>query len=122
MSIQDPKLSFKHKVFCKKVIEHHGNATKAYAAAYGLKNEGSARRAGSNLMQKWEIKMYIEQLLEEEWLNNSAIDLQLLHIVTQDKDFRLKLAWIKEYNKLRCRGGYGKSKEYRSERNNRPIF
>jgi hypothetical protein len=41
------------------------------------------------------------ELLEESWLNDISIDQELLKIIKQDDDKKLKLSWIAMYYKIK---------------------
>jgi hypothetical protein len=78
--------------------------------AYCTKNKqisyGAARTGASKLLANVSISKYINELLEEQGLNNQFVDKQLAMLITQHADLNLKLAAIREYNKIRDRGMY----------------
>lgn len=103
-------LTVEQSEFCNLYVtkEFFGNGTEAYIEAYSidLTKKGayeSARSGASRLLTKDNILKRINELLNNEGLNNSFVDKQLLFILTQNADFGAKIQAIKEYNKLRQR-------------------
>lgn len=96
--------------FCNLFVtkEFFGNGTEAYIEAYGidLSRKGAyegARASASRLLTNANILKYLDKLLDNEGLNDTFVDKQLLFILTQNADFGAKIQAIKEYNKLRQR-------------------
>ncbi len=58
-------LSDKHRKFCKALLKHGFNQTRAYMEVYKTTNALSARVNASMLLTKNNIKEYIEKLKEQ---------------------------------------------------------
>jgi hypothetical protein len=87
--------------------EFFGNGVQAYAKAYGidLSTMGayqSAKSAASRLLTNVNLLAYINELLEVV-LNEAHVDKQLAFLITQNADFSVKMAAIREFNALRKR-------------------
>ena len=103
-------LTPRQKRFCELYAtseEFFGNGVKAYIAAFSTKTKPvkyeSAKVNASKLLAEVSVQECINRLLEEKGLNDQFIDKQLLFLVTQHADLHLKLAAIKEYNKMKGR-------------------
>lgn len=85
--------------------------------AYGSKPKpityAAARTGASKLLANVSVNAYIDELLEESGLNDQFVDKQLAMLITQNADLHLKLAAIREYNKVRGRGEQGPEAQWR---------
>ena len=106
----DSELNVHQEKFCKLYVtkEFFGNGTEAYIEAYGidLTKKGAyegARASASRLLTDANILKRINKLLDNEGLNDSYVDKQLLFVITQNADMGSKVQAIKEYNKLKQR-------------------
>jgi len=105
------KLNPKQELFCQLYSsdrEFYGNGVEAYAEAYGLdiKNPRTykvAQVSASHQLSKVIICNRINELLEDGGLNDQFVDKQLKMLITQHEDKHVKLASIREYNKLKKR-------------------
>ncbi len=109
-------LNPQQELFCKYYVqegETFGNATLAYAEAYGYDLDGLERDekekaknacavAGSKLLRNAKVLELIRKLLNEK-LNEGTVDAELSKLVLQDGDMTAKLGAIKEYNRVRGR-------------------
>ena len=109
-------LNPKQELFCQLYVnnrETFGNATLAYAQAYGLeaKIDGteeqksaywSANACGSQLLVKPSIKSRVVKLLNN-LLKDDIVDSELAKVITQDNELSSKVSAIREYNKLKQR-------------------
>lgn len=104
-----PKLNPKQELFCQlyaKNREFFGNATKAYAVAYGIDTEDkdkyrSAKSAAFTLLTNIDIVNRCKELLSV--LTNEEVDQELAYIVRQNYELPSKIAAIREWNKLHTR-------------------
>lgn len=105
------KLNPKQELFCTLYAtdrEFFGNGTQAYIEAYDPPRQSknwylAARTSASELLTKPNILKRINELLEESGLNDVHVDKQLAFLITQNADFKSKVAAIKEYNSLKSR-------------------
>lgn len=80
------KISDKHKLFCKALLKHKFNQTKAYSEVYPKANKDTARNNASTLLAKTSTQEYLSKLTEkqetkelvkvEEVLNNIKLALE----------------------------------------------
>lgn len=103
-------LNIHQEKFCNLYVtkEFFGNGTEAYIEAYDvdLTRKGAyegARASSSRLLTDANILKRINKLLDNEGLNDSFVDKQLLLVITQNADLSSKVQAIKEYNKLKQR-------------------
>ncbi len=87
--------------------EFFGNGVQAYAKAYGidLSTRGayqSAKSVANRLLTNDNLLAYINELLDLS-LNEAHVDKQLAFLITQNADFSVKMAAIREFNALRKR-------------------
>lgn len=84
-----------------------GNGTQSYIEAYEPKKKGkwlkSAESSASRLLRNVKVCERINELLEEQGLNDQFVDKQLVFLITQFSNLKVKLSAIQEYNKLRGR-------------------
>lgn len=108
---RDLKLTTKQIDFAKAYTdpnEAFGNGVQAAGIAYDLnpsnKNERNrcAVYAHNNLRHA-AILTLIDILLDTEGLNDSYVDKQLLHLIQQNADLKVKVIAIKEYNAMKNR-------------------
>lgn len=104
------ELTIQQMEFCNLYVtsEFFGNGVQAYIEAYDIdvSKKGAydgARSSVSALLTKPNILKRINELLDNEGLNDSFIDKQLLFLITQNADFSSKVSAIREYNKLKQR-------------------
>ncbi len=98
-------LNLKQEQFCKYYMEEKWNATQAYIRAYSIKNKWTAKANASRMLTNANVLNKIWELLNESWLNDFVVDMELLNMIKQDDNLNIKLRWISEYNKLRRRYG-----------------
>ena len=104
------KLNPKQKLFCKLYAsdrEFFGNGVESYVEAYNPKREGnwykSAVVSAARLLIKVNILEEINKMLESGGLNDSNVEKQLLFLINQHSDLKVKRGAIGEYNKLKAR-------------------
>lgn len=103
-------LNLKQEEFCKVYVsetEFFGNGTQSYIEVYKPKQVGSwyksAMASSSRLLSNVKIIDKINELLQLQGLNDTAVDKQLAFVIAQYGDLTNKVAAIKEYNKLKQR-------------------
>lgn len=87
---------------------YFGNATTAYMEAYGMDTHNksvwnSARTSASRLLKNVTILHRIDYLLNASGPDELQVDAQLVFLITQCADLKVKLAAIREYNFLKGR-------------------
>ena len=106
------ELSPKQKLFCEYYVngdkELFGNGVQSYIEAYGPDRTSknwykTACQSASRLLTNVKVIAYINQLLDEGGLNDTAVDKQLSFLIAQHADFGSKVMAIREYNKLKQR-------------------
>lgn len=104
------ELTVQQAEFCNLYVtsSFFGNGVEAYIEAYeiDLSKKGAydnARSCASRLLTNVNILKRIDTLLDNEGLNDSFVDKQLLFLITQNADFSSKVSAIREYNKLKQR-------------------
>jgi phage terminase small subunit len=104
------ELNPKQEMFCKLYAsdrEFFGNGTQSYIEAYNPPKTGNwylvARSRASELLTNPNVLRRINELLELQGLNDSYVDKQLELLITQNADFKAKIAAIREYNALKKR-------------------
>lgn len=111
------KLTLKEKLFCIAYLEERGNGVEAiikagYEVRYkdekgepinGAYNRKLAAVMAYEKLKRPHITSYINLKLEEYGFTDSHIDKQLLFLINQGADLKVKVAAIKEYNKLKGR-------------------
>lgn len=105
------KLTIKQERFCQLYAsdaEFFGNGVQSYIEAYNvdLTVKGAynvAKAAAFENLTKPYILARINELFEARGLNDRFVDKQLEKLITQDADFKSKIAAIKEYNALKQR-------------------
>lgn len=100
----------KWEAFCKTYVsetEFFGNGTQSYIEVYKPRRFGnwyrSSQTSASDLLSKPIIIDRINELLELQGLNDTAVDKQLSFVIAQYSDLTNKVSAIKEYNKLKQR-------------------
>lgn len=104
------QLNFKQKLFCDHYLRSKGDSISAVEAA-GYKVNGNRKLASSiasENLTKPNICAYLNLKLKENGLDDEFIDKQLLFLVNQYSDLRVKLSAIDTYYKLR--GKYAPNK------------
>lgn len=107
----DKRINPKQEKFCQLYAsdkEFFGNGTQAYIEAFDidLSKRGAYEGAKSNaykLLTKTYILNRINQIFEARGLNDIFVDKQLELLITQNADFKSKVAAIREYNALNKR-------------------
>jgi phage terminase small subunit len=105
-----PELLPKQELFCQYYAtneEFFGNGVTSYIKAYaGAKGQrisyNTAKSNAYRLLTNADILGRINELLDLT-LNDQHVDKQLSLVVTQNADYRAKVAAIKEYNQLKKR-------------------
>jgi hypothetical protein len=104
------KKNKKWEQFCKVYVsetEFFGNGTQSYIEVYKPKRVGnwyrSSQVSASRLLSNPIIIDRINELLQLQGLNDTAVDKQLSFIIAQYSDLTNKMAAIREYNKLKQR-------------------
>lgn len=112
--VSRPALNPRQRRFCELYAtsaEFFCNGVRAYMQAYGSKAKpityAAARTGASKLLANVSVTAYIDKLIENQGLNDQFVDKQLAMLITQNADLHLKLAAIREYNKIRGRGEDG---------------
>ena len=108
---KEEKLNPKQEAFCQLYAtdkEFFGNGVESYLEVYDINQHKpnwykTACTNASRLLSNAKVCDRINELLEQQGLNDSFIDKQLLFLVTQHADFGSKLGAIREYNKLKER-------------------
>jgi len=111
MKIKKKKLNHRQERFCKLYAtdkEFFCNGVQSYIEAYDIdvNKKGAyngARANASEQLTKTNILERINELIEESGLNDAFVDKQLLKMINQDADFKVKVSAIKEYNVLQQR-------------------
>lgn len=101
-------LNHKQELFCKLYStdrEFFGNGFQAYVEAYNVEPKGykAAMVSASRLLSDAKILRRINELLELRGLNDTFVDKQLELLITQNSDYKSKVAAIREYNSLKSR-------------------
>lgn len=103
-------LTPKQRRFCElyaRSEEFFCNGVKAYMAAFGSKGKpvsyDSAKVGASKLLADVRVSKYINEILEADGLNTTFVDKQLTMLMIQNADLHVKLAAIREYNRLKGR-------------------
>lgn len=104
-------LTPKQEKFCQLYatqIEFFGNGVASYMEAYNLNPQlpasyGTARTNASRMLTNANILDRINELLEQQYLNDSHVDKQLAFWINQKASPQAALAAIKEYNALKQR-------------------
>ena len=104
------KLNPLQRKFCKLYAsdrEFFGNGVQAYAKAYNIDittkvKYNTARTNASRLLTNANILAYIDKLLDLS-LNKAHVDKQLAFLITQNANYSVKMAAIREFNALRKR-------------------
>lgn len=106
----DRKLTLKEERFCQLYTtrEFFANGVQSYVEAYAIDLSkkgayGAAKSGAYELLTKPHILRRIDQLLDDQGLNDSFVDKELLFLINQKADFAAKVAAIKEYNALKQR-------------------
>lgn len=105
------KLNPQQELFCQYFAsdrEFFGNGVQSYAEAYNfdLSKKGAYNVAKVNahrLLTNANILNRINELFDARGLNDTFVDKQIEKLITQDADFKAKIAAIKEYNALQSR-------------------
>lgn len=105
------KLTLRQEQFCRLYAtekEFFGNWVQAYLEVYDIDTTkkwwyDTARVCASQLLTNPNVYNRINDLLDEQGLNDSFVDKQLLFLLSQQDDKWSKLWAIKEYNKLKQR-------------------
>ena len=108
MENKTEKLNLQQERFCQLFAsdrEFFGNGLQAYMEAYGIPQVRwkAAAAAASRLLKSGKVLARINQLLDHLALNDQHVDKQLALVITQNADYKSKVAAIKEYNALRQR-------------------
>jgi PIN domain nuclease of toxin-antitoxin system len=104
-------LTLRQKKFCKLYVsdtEFFGNGVKSYAKVYSidLTKKSSykvAKAAASRMLTNVNLLDYMNKLLDDMGLNKVHVDKQLAFLITQNAELGIKMAAIREFNKLRQR-------------------
>jgi hypothetical protein len=111
IEVLEDTLNQRQEMFCVLYATHKeffGNGVWSYAEAYGheitdKKSYKVAQACASRLLSNAIVLKRISELLETEVLNDAFVDKQLGFLITQQLDFKAKVAAIKEYNALKAR-------------------
>lgn len=107
----EEELNLKQERFCQLYAterDFFGNGVECYLEVYDVNRSKpnwykTACAAASRLLANVKVYERINQILEEQGLNDSFVDKQLLFLITQHADFKSKLGAMREYNKLKQR-------------------
>ncbi len=105
------KLTPRQEKFCQLYATDSscfGNWTTTYLEVYDIDRTKPnwykwARASASRLLSNVSIYTRINDLLDEQWLNDTFVDKQTLFLISQQVDFTAKAKMIWEYNKLKGR-------------------
>jgi hypothetical protein len=105
------QLTLDQEKFCQLFAtdkEFFGNGVQSYISAYGvdINKKGAynvAKVHAHQMLTNSNIYKRISELLEEDGLNDTHVDKQLLSVITQHGDLTAKISAIREYNKLKQR-------------------
>lgn len=75
-------MNYRQKNFCDEYLKS-GNATRAYMAAYGIKNVSSAYAAAARLMKNKAVREYINARMEEVKKENIADVQEVMEYLTK---------------------------------------
>ena len=102
-------LTPQQEMFCQNFVlkeEFLGNGTRAYADAYGFKQEGNwwktCAAGASRMLKSVKISNRINEILKVV-MNDAIVDNELGYVISQKSDLNSKVAAIREYNKLKKR-------------------
>jgi hypothetical protein len=102
-------LTVQQEQFCQNFVlneEFLGNGTRAYADAYGFKQEGNwwktCAAGASRMLKSVKIANRISEILKIV-MNDAIVDNELGYVIAQKSDLNSKVAAIREYNKLKKR-------------------
>lgn len=109
--IKKDELNEKQEMFCKLYAtdrEFFGNGVQTYIEVYEPDQTRPnwykrACSSASEILSNPKVFNRINELLEDQGLNDSFVDKQLLFLISQQADFGSKVAAIREYNKLKSR-------------------
>lgn len=109
--IKKPELTLQQKRFAELYTsdtEFFGNGVNSYAEAYHIdltkKNSYKVAQVNaSRLLSNAIILDYMNKLLDDMGLNDVHVDKQLAFLITQNAELGVKMAAIREFNKLRQR-------------------
>lgn len=68
-------MSIKHRLFCQAMIDHGGNATRAYKAVYdmdGTMTDNVAGAAAARLLRKVSVEDYMEEIMAENDIKSTV--------------------------------------------------
>lgn len=102
---KDYQINLKQKLFCDKYLSSKGDSISAVEGA-GYKvsdNKRLASSIASENLTKPNICAYLNLKLKESGLDDEFVDKQLLFLVNQYSDLRVKLSAIDTYYKLKGR-------------------
>lgn len=77
-----------------------GNATQSYLEAYPESSYDAARSNSSRMLANPRMAEVSQAILEKEGWNDLHMDVQLLNIVKNTRDPKVKLSAIKHYNEI----------------------
>lgn len=105
------KLTPQQELFCQLYAsdrEFFGNGVATYIEVYEPDQTKpnwykTACSSASQILSNIKVCKRINELLDQEGLNDSFVDKQLLYLITQHDDKGAKLAALREYNKLKGR-------------------
>lgn len=102
---KDYQINLKQKLFCDKYLNSKGDSISAVeSAGYKINdNKRLASSIASENLTKPNICAYLNLKLKESGLDDEFVDKQLLFLVNQYSDLRVKLSAIDTYYKLKGR-------------------
>lgn len=109
MNLAKSKMSVKREKFCLLYAGGElGNGVKAYGKAFGIdisttKGHRTARANASRLLTNANITARINELLEEIGITDELAKKHLTFLMNQFSDLNVKLAAVREYNRMRER-------------------
>jgi len=108
LSLYNKEIALKRELFCRAYTSNNpalfGNGTQAYLAVYGKGRQMSykaARACASRLLTSANIRRRVNELLEDGGLNDQNVDKQLLFLISQFADLKVKLGAVIAYNKFK---------------------
>jgi hypothetical protein len=104
---QITRLKPENEVFCREYLKT-SNGTRSYALSRGANIEDAeayqvCAAEASRLLKHVKICARLNELMDLEGFNDTAIDKELNYLAHQHADLKVKIAAIKEYNVLKQR-------------------
>jgi len=89
----------KHELFCKALLKHKFNQTRAYMEVYPDSNENAARASASELLTNPSIKEYLEVLKAKQEINDLVEIEEIIGDIKEVLTRCMRKEPVMEYNK-----------------------